>query len=46
MVTGTLWASVVAKMNFTWDGGSSRVFRKALKAPPDSMWTSSTITTL
>ncbi len=46
MVIGTLWLSVVAKMNFTWAGGSSRVFRNALKAPVDSMWTSSTMTTL
>ena len=31
-VTGTLRISVVAKMNFTWAGGSSSVFSKALKA--------------
>ena len=45
-MTGTLCTSVVAKMNFTWGGGSSSVLRKALKAPTVSMCTSSTITTL
>jgi hypothetical protein len=40
-VTGTLRISVVAKMNFTWAGGSSSVFRSALNAFRDSMWTSS-----
>ncbi len=43
MVSGILWYSVVAKMNFTRGGGSSRVFRRALKAPVESMWTSSMI---
>ena len=41
MVTGTLRISVVAKMNLAWGGGSSRVFRSALKAPVESMCTSS-----
>ena len=40
-VTGTLRISVVAKMNFTWAGGSSSVFNKALKAEVESMCTSS-----
>jgi len=40
-VTGTLRISVVAKMNFTCFGGSSSVFRSALKAEVDSMCTSS-----
>ena len=43
MVSGILWYSVVAKMNFTRGGGSSSVFRSALKAPVESMWTSSMI---
>ena len=41
MVAGTLWTSVVAKMNLTWEGGSSRVLSRALKAALESMWTSS-----
>ncbi len=41
IVAGTLWVSVVAKMKITWAGGSSRVFRSALKASRVSMWTSS-----
>ena len=41
MVAGTLWMSVVAKINLTCSGGSSRVLRRALKAPVESMWTSS-----
>ena len=41
MVSGIFWDSVVAKMNTTWAGGSSRVFNKALKAPIESMCTSS-----
>ncbi len=41
MVTGTLRISVVAKMNFTCAGGSSSVFRSALKAAVLSMCTSS-----
>ena len=40
-VSGTLRTSVVAKMNFTCPGGSSSVFRSALKAPLESMCTSS-----
>ena len=40
-VTGTLRTSVVAKMNVTCGGGSSRVFNSALKACFESMWTSS-----
>jgi hypothetical protein len=43
IVSGILWYSVVAKMNFTRGGGSSSVFRSALKAPVDNMWTSSMI---
>ena len=43
IVSGSLWYSVVAKMNFTLGGGSSSVFRSALKAPVESMWTSSMI---
>ena len=35
--------SVVAKMNFTCSGGSSSVLSSALKAPCESMWTSSTM---
>ncbi|GAO05620.1 hypothetical protein PSR1_04535 [Anaeromyxobacter sp. PSR-1] len=46
MVSGTLWTSVVASTNFTCGGGSSSVFRSALNAPCDSMWTSSTTNTL
>ena len=42
-VTGTLWTSVVAKMNFTCGGGSSRVLRNAFHAFCESMWTSSTM---
>ena len=41
MVSGSLWGSVVAKMNFTCPGGSSSVFSRALKAAPESMCTSS-----
>jgi hypothetical protein len=41
IVTGTLRISVVAKTNLAWGGGSSSVFRKALNAFSDSMWTSS-----
>ena len=40
-VTGTLRISVVAKMNFTWAGGSSSVFNRALKALVESICTSS-----
>ncbi len=45
-VTGTLRISVVAKMNFTCAGGSSSVFRSALNALVESMWTSSMMNTL
>ncbi|CKX70250.1 Uncharacterised protein [Mycobacterium tuberculosis] len=40
-VTGTLRISVVANTNLACSGGSSRVFRKALNAFSESMWTSS-----
>jgi hypothetical protein len=40
-VMGTFWGSVVARMNLTWAGGSSRVFSMELKAGLDSMCTSS-----
>ena len=40
-VTGTFCGSVVARMNFTYSGGSSRVFSMALKAVLESMCTSS-----
>ena len=43
IVTGTLCGSVVAMMNITCSGGSSRVFRSALNAPCDNMCTSSMI---
>jgi hypothetical protein len=46
IVSGTLWTSVVASTNLTCAGGSSSVFRSALNAPVDSMWTSSTTNTL
>ena len=32
MVAGTLWSSVVARMNIRCSGGSSRIFSRALKA--------------
>ena len=41
IVSGSLAAAVVAKMNFTCGGGSSSVLRSALKAGSVSMWTSS-----
>ena len=41
MVSGSFWGSVVAKMNLTLGGGSSRVFNRALKASLVSMCTSS-----
>ena len=41
MVGRILFGSVVAKMNFTCGGGSSKVFRRALNAAVVSMWTSS-----
>ena len=40
-VTGTLRISVVAKMKITCSGGSSRVFKRPLKAWRESMCTSS-----
>ncbi len=40
-VSGIFWGSVVANRKTTWGGGSSRVFNSALKAPVESMWTSS-----
>ena len=43
---GILWTSVVAKINITYDGGSSSVFKSALNAPVESIWTSSIIYTL
>ncbi len=43
IVAGILWSSVDARMNRAWGGGSSRVFRSALKASVVSMWTSSMI---
>ena len=42
-VTGTRRISVVAKINLTWGGGSSRVFNRPLKAAVESIWTSSII---
>ena len=45
MVAGTLWSSVVARMNIRCSGGSSRIFSRALKAGVDSIWTSSTMYT-
>ena len=41
MVAGTLCGSVVHRMNFTCEGGSSMVFNSALKAGVVSMCTSS-----
>ena len=35
--------SVVANINIAWAGGSSKVFKKALKAAWDNIWTSSII---
>ena len=43
IVAGILCGSVVANIKITYDGGSSRVFNNALKAPWDNMWTSSII---
>ena len=45
MVAGSFWGSVVANMNTTCSGGSSSVFNSALKAEPESMWTSSMMKT-
>ncbi len=46
MVGRTFSGSVVARMNFTCDGGSSSVFSSALNALLESMWTSSMMYTL
>ena len=43
MVIGSLCTSVVARMNMTYEGGSSRVFSSALNAPVESICTSSMI---
>ena len=43
IVAGSLSASVVARINTTCSGGSSKVFNSALNAGFDSMWTSSMI---
>ena len=43
IVAGIFWSSVVAKMNMTCGGGSSRVFKSALNALGESMCTSSII---
>ena len=46
MMVGSIFCfSVVAKMKMAYDGGSSNVFKKALKAAVDSMCTSSMIYT-
>ena len=37
IVAGNFCGSVVAKMNLTCSGGSSKVFNKALKAPVDNI---------
>ena len=46
MVAGTLCFSVVAKINTTWAGGSSIVFKSALNELAESICTSSKIKTL
>ena len=46
MVGRILCFSVVARMKITCAGGSSKVFRKALKAAVESICTSSMINTL
>ena len=46
MVAGNFCGSVVASINLTCSGGSSSVFSNALKAPVESMCTSSIIYTL
>ena len=46
IVIGILCASVVARINITYSGGSSNVFNNALNAPIDSICTSSIIYTL
>src|SRR5256885_329446 len=45
MVGSTFCGSVVARTKTTWPGGSSSVFRRALAAAVESMWTSSTMYT-
>ena len=45
-MAGIFLISVVAKINFTFSGGSSSVFNNALKAAFDNIWTSSIIYTL
>ena len=45
IVAGTRCGSVVAKMNIANAGGSSSVFKSALNAAGESMWTSSKIYT-
>ena len=44
IVAGTFCGSVVARMNRTWAGGSSRVLSSALNAGSVSMCTSSMMT--
>ena len=46
IVGRTLCGSVVANMKIACSGGSSSVFKRALKAAFESMWTSSTINIL
>ena len=46
IVVSNFCGSVVASINFTCSGGSSRVLSSALNAPVESMWTSSIIYTL
>ena len=41
IVAGSFCGSVVARINITFSGGSSRVLSSALKAPVESMCTSS-----
>ena len=43
IVAGNFCGSVVASINFTCSGGSSSVFNSALKAPVESICTSSMI---
>ena len=43
MVSGIFCGSVVANMKIIWSGGSSSVFRRALNAEVESIWTSSMI---
>ena len=45
MVSGIFLGSVVASRKMTWGGGSYNVFRRALKAAVESMWTSSMMKT-